>query len=266
MYNILLASLVVRCAGVAEPSEWRQCQDETPALPDAWTNSLGMEFVSVPGTRVLFCAWLTRNQDYRAFATVTGTPWSLDLKNLSNFPQGPSHPAVNMSYFEARMFCEWLTKREQQAGQLDPNFRYRLPTEQEWTVAASTGASAPGGSGAPTEYPWGNQWPPPWGFANYATKLLVDSYPYTSPVGAFPANGFGLYDISGNVHQWCEYDDQSTVRARTQINAPILGGGFAPNATTSEKVTLSCSFRSSSSTQKGQMGLGFRLVMGRNSP
>jgi hypothetical protein len=236
--------------------------NKAATMPETWTNSLGMEFVTVPSLDVLFCVWLTRNQDYQAFVSATGKPWTLARDQFPSFPEGPAYPAVNMSYFDAQAFCNWLTEKEQQTGQLDSHFFYRLPSEHEWEVAASTGAVGSPASGPPTEYPWGNQWPPPWGFANYATRLMIDSYAYTSLVGSFPTNKFGIYDISGNVHQWCEFDDQETVKARFRINAPILGGSFAANATTSEKVTLRCSYHPASGTG-GQMTVGFRLVFAR---
>ncbi|MCX6926166.1 MAG: SUMF1/EgtB/PvdO family nonheme iron enzyme [Verrucomicrobia bacterium] len=53
-------------------------------------------------------------------------------------------------------------------------------------------------------YPWGSPWPPPKDFGNYPQDLGVDLYPFTAPVGSFRGTGMGLYDLGGNVWEWCE--------------------------------------------------------------
>ena len=211
----------------------------TPAAPigpqagQTWTNSLGMVFKPVPGTNVLFNQYDTTVQDYRAFVQATGREqpggiyaikpkykadgsrslaWDLD-PNLSwsnpGFDQGPTHPVVGVSWDDAIAFCKWLTQQEQAGGKLGQQQMYRLPTDAEWSATA-------GGC----KYPWGDAWPPPAGTANYADEAFAaslpgqggtvfhhvpgnDGYPRTSPVGSFAPNQYGLYDMGGNVWQWC---------------------------------------------------------------
>jgi formylglycine-generating enzyme required for sulfatase activity len=171
---------------------------------EPWTNSLGMKFVPVPGTKVLFSIWDTRVQDYQAFVSATGRLWE-----RPSFGQGPTHPAVLISWHDAKAFCAWLTENERREGTLKPTQQYRLPTALEWSAAISQENE----TGTPQEdrsrrrknvFPWGTQWPPPHGAGNYAPSLGVDDFDYTSPVGSFAANRLGLYDMNGNVSQWCE--------------------------------------------------------------
>ena len=171
---------------------------------ERWTNSLGMVFVPVPECESLFCIWKTRVQDYQVMVTATGREWK-----KTKFAQGPTHPAVNVKWEDATNFCNWLTQRERETGLINSNQYYRLPFDEEWSLAVGLGHEE---GDSPKEkdgkiqgvYPWGNEWPPPRGAGNYDQKLKVDDYPYTSPVGSFPANAFGLYDLGGNAREWCE--------------------------------------------------------------
>ncbi|MBI4624081.1 MAG: SUMF1/EgtB/PvdO family nonheme iron enzyme, partial [Verrucomicrobia bacterium] len=118
----------------------------------------------------------------------------------------------------AQEFCRWLTQKERASGAIGPRQRYRLPTDREWSIAAGL----PDESGAtPAErdkkikdvYPWGTQWPPPPRAGNYgdshwkdATELKAydDGYQFSAPVGSYRPNAHGLYDLSGNIYEWCE--------------------------------------------------------------
>jgi formylglycine-generating enzyme required for sulfatase activity len=199
--------LAVGC--VQTQTKTRTKPDETAkadlTVSGAQTNSLGMIFVPVKGTDVLFSIWETRVQDHQAFAIAKGRKWE-----KPSFDQGPTHPAVYFSWDDAVEFCAWLTKKERAAGTIGANEEYRLPTDAEWSVAVGLGAES---GNALTDkfckikgvYPWGKQWPPPSGAGNYSQSLKVDNFEYTSPVGSFAANQFGLFDMGGNVREWCEH-------------------------------------------------------------
>ncbi len=181
---------------------------------EAYTNSLGVRFVPVPGTTVLFGIWPVRVQDYDVFAREQQHKWT-----RPKFRQEPTHPAVNTSWDDARAFCQWLTDRERKAGKLGERDTYRLPTDLEWSAAADlpkeTGATPAERDGKIRNvYPWGTQWPPPKGVGNYDSELRPSGFDYTSPVGSFPANRHGLCDLGGNVWEWCQdaYDSGQNCR------------------------------------------------------
>lgn len=169
-----------------------------------YENSLGMKFVPVPETNVLFSIWDTRVKDYRIFAEATKNEWP-----EAGFKQTEEHPAVNVSWDDATAFCKWLTEKERKAGFITASQSYRLPTDLEWSAAVglkSESGSTPEKRAMQVKgiYPWGTKWPPPKGAGNYLPRLEVDDYKETSPVGSFEANRYGLYDMGGNIWQWCE--------------------------------------------------------------
>jgi len=157
---------------------WRLASKASP-----WENSLGMRFVPVPGTKVMFSIWETRLQDFRIFRQPKYTP---------RFAQGHTEPVV-ATWNEAKAFCAWLTEKERGEGRLAAGQSYRLPTNQEWTAAVGS-----------SRYPWGNQWPPPKDAGNYSPELAVDGFRNTSPVGSFKPNQYGIFDLGGNFWEWCE--------------------------------------------------------------
>lgn len=211
-----------------------------------WENSLEMKFVPVSGTKVLFSIWDTRLQDYEAFVKATGREW-----RRPDFKQDPTHPAVRVSWIDAQAFCEWLTEKERTAGKIGSRQNYRLPTDEEWSTAA--GLPTPTGKGIRSmfrdmeHYSWGTNWPPTKGAGNYDPGLNVDKYDNTSPVGSFSANIFGLYDMGGNVWQWCEdrhsdeYDRMSrAIRSVAKSQSTPSEGGetsTSPAASTPPKLS-----------------------------
>jgi formylglycine-generating enzyme required for sulfatase activity len=214
-----------------------------PVKPQ-FTNTLGMPFVRLPGSKTFLCVWATRRQDYETFTKETHRAW---IK--PSFQQGPDHPAVNVSWDDAKAFCEWLSRKEKRD--------YRLPTDAEWSLAAGL---PPEPGSTPMEkdgqikdvYPWGQLWPPPANSGNYATSLHVDDYEKTSPVGVFGANRNGYYDMGGNVWQWCE--DWYDTRGKNRV---LRGGAW--NSCVPE-ITRS-SFRYYANPAAGYDYVGFRCVL-----
>ena len=265
-----------------------------------WQDSLGLKFVPVSGTSVLFAIWGTRVQDFQVFVAetnyqVAGAMWSLGAETIRKkegatwkqpgFVQEPTHPVVGVNWTDAEAFCSWLTKREHSSGVLPAQLHYRLPTDAEWSVAVGLGHE----DGATPEeksekitgvYPWGTQWPPPRGAGNYAGReaqnrvpLAVfaeyeDKWIFTSPVGSFDANKYGLYDMGGNVWQWCDDRYDSTKDSR------VLRGGSWDDVIDSRDEQLLASYRGhvswfdhvSNVLPDGELGsaadnIGFRCVV-----
>ncbi len=199
------AAVAVASAGPTHGAPWE--------IPD-----LGMRFVPVPRTTVLFAIWETRVRDFEAFVAVTGHEATSGVFSFRRgrlgrygaswrdpgFPQGPDHPVVGVSSADGAAFCAWLTERERRAGRLREGQAYRLPSWREWDAALDD-----------QRFYWGPDNPPSSLVGNLpdesaARTLFVDSprscfvrgyddgYAGTAPVGSFPPNRLGLYDLHGN--------------------------------------------------------------------
>ncbi len=232
------------------------------AKPSVFENSLGMKFVPVGD--VHFSTNVTRVKDYAQFIKETGYPktsWS-----NPGFTQGPDHPVVMVSWTDALSFCKWLTDKEQAAGILGPNESYRLPTDLEWSKAV--GLSTERGQtpemrdmSVQDQYPWGKQWPPPKGVGNYtgresgaevAIPGYEDGFSHTSPAGSFPPNKDGLFDMGGNVWQWCM--DTWNTKARSRV---LRGASFSQGAL---QMSLLSSCRIHSMPDRESDNYGFRVI------
>lgn len=126
---------------------------------------------------------------YKKFISATGHE-APDWSQVSKFSPTDKHPIVCVSWEDAQAYCRWAGKR--------------LPTEAEWEKAARGGLVG-------KKFPWGDN-DPDGAQCNFADKNIDyswsdknvdDGYQYTAPVGSFPPNGYGLYDMAGNVWEWC---------------------------------------------------------------
>jgi len=228
------------------------------ATGGGWENPLGMPFVPAGTPSVLFCIWETRVKDFRAFVEATGYDAVSDSANGApadtleesnklkkaggswkdpRFPPGHQqddrHPVTCVSYLDAEEFCKWLTKRDRSV--LPAGWSYRLPTDEEWSTACG-----------PAEFPWGNDWPPGATAGNYSgTEAMIgplegytndlvkagrsDGWARTAPVGSFTPNDRGLFDMGGNVWEWCSTWYTASMNTREALEAPPAlkddGGG-----------------------------------------
>jgi sulfatase modifying factor 1 len=162
--------------------------------------------------------------DYARFVEATGyaptnprCDWRHPRFRGASLEQAPDEPVVCVSWSDANAYLRWLSAK---AGHT-----YRLPTEAEWEYAARAGSA--------TARPWGPDADP-----QRANTALAPGdapsdaktrWPYTSPVGSFPPNHFGLFDMLGNVWQWTA--DCGTAADAAKPNVPcqyhvVRGGGW----------------------------------------
>jgi formylglycine-generating enzyme required for sulfatase activity len=259
----------------------------TASKEQPYVNELGMRFVPVvkfpTGVRVLFSIWETRVQDYALYAeaNVAVDPRWKD-QTFEGFRQEADHAVVAVSWDDARTYCAWLTRKEQAAGRIRDVDEYRLPTDLEWSYAVGIAALEDGGATAAQKYgklldvyPWGAQWPPPPGAGNFRGAEGVgdfrapesagvvnrisgyrDDFPFTAPAGSGRPNSLGIYNLSGNVSEWCE-DRYSDLDRRR-----LLRGGSWVSGTT---FYLSSSSRDFVQPEVRAANYGFRIALALGS-
>ncbi|MEA3468508.1 MAG: PEGA domain-containing protein [Thermodesulfobacteriota bacterium] len=195
---------------------------------------------------------------------------------------GDLQPVINVRWQDAVRYCNWLSRQRglrpfyrEQGGSLVPvvpfTNGFRLPFEAEWALTARMA-----GRTRPDRYPWSGGFPPRKHNGNYADesartilpmiiKGYYDGYPVTAPVESFPRNIAGLFDIGGNVSEWCHdyYSPNPASVAGRAIdptgpktgNYHVLRGSSWRDAAITE---LRLSYRGYSN--KAKDSLGFRVA------
>jgi formylglycine-generating enzyme required for sulfatase activity len=180
------------------------------------------------------------NAQYAVF--VNATSYNNDKWKETNKPGKEDYPAINVSSLDALAYCEWLS--------IVTGKKYRLPTEAEWEYAA--------GGNQQVRFSWGNGWEP--SLAN-AGKQNQE----TARVGSYPPNAFGLYDMTGNVWEWCSdlfkdsyYSEspQSNPKGPEDGNSRVMRGG----AWNSPEQFGRINFRSHNAPDIRNLTIGFRIV------
>ncbi|MBS0319308.1 MAG: formylglycine-generating enzyme family protein [Proteobacteria bacterium] len=173
---------------------------ERPADPSLYPGALPEMLVP---SSVMFARPAGRvdmRNHYNWWTYVAGADWRHPRGPQSSLQGLWNHPVVHVAYEDAEAYAAWAGKS--------------LPTEAEWEYAARGGREA-------TEYAWGDELMPggkpmanfwqgefPW------QNTELDGYEWTAPVGSYPANGYGLFDMIGNVWEWTSdfYQDHGKIK------------------------------------------------------
>jgi len=159
--------------------------------------------------------------DFPATHGVVSTPWWRQVEGSDwRHPAGPhttfedalDHPVVHVTWDDAAAYCRWSGTR--------------LPTEAEWECAARGGLDR-------KRFPWGDDLEPDgthmmnvFQGAFPGENTAADGFAGTAPVRSFPANGLGLYEVTGNVWEWCsDWFDPATYRESEQRSPRVNPGG-----------------------------------------
>jgi iron(II)-dependent oxidoreductase len=205
------------------------------------------------------------NQDYAIFVNETGRKWlSLDYKNSERL----NAPATDLTWHDARAYCEWLTHQWRASKKISSTEQVRLPTEPEWERASNADLNELNDSTGPV-YPWGLEW------KHDAANSEETGLNTTCAVGLFPEgkSPYGCYDMAGQVWEWCTTlwgedmatptysypwgdDGREEPEAPESVRRVLRGGCFS-----SGKLKACGTYRGSLEPAGFWRGNGFRIVV-----
>ncbi|RKU09377.1 hypothetical protein C6501_15285 [Candidatus Poribacteria bacterium] len=207
--EVVLDGMVLIPAGefqMGSPDPDPECRQHL--VHTVYTDAFYMDIHEV--TNAEFKAFVEANPEWRKENIYQGyAEGYLTIWRDNNYPEGDAdHPVTFVSWYAAMAYAKWVGKR--------------LPTEAEWEKAARGGLES-------KQFPWGDTLPDgtQCNFADKNTDFkwsnmdVDDGYKRTAPVGSYPANGYGLYDMAGNVWEWCldafHYQTNSNALRRNPI-------------------------------------------------
>ncbi len=240
-------------ATVATPATKTVAPAEPPLIP--LTNMVAIK----AGTyqRIKFPVTITRPFWLGKYEVTQGEFTAVSGRNPSRFQGDSNRPVEKITFLQASNYCATVTQRERAAGRLPINYEYRLPTEAEWEYAGHAGVTNQFSFGEDTRL--GDQFG--WTAEN--------SEATTHPVGLKRPNAWGLYDMHGNVGEWCS--DWFEPYPAAPVSDPVgpgaskfkvfKGGGWDKDL---QFARLSSRFMMSPSN--GIHFVGFRLALGPVKP
>jgi formylglycine-generating enzyme required for sulfatase activity len=178
------------------------CEKRNSSPPNPATNSAGAAIELVPLTNMVLIkpgtfvrirqpVTITREFWLGKHEVTQGEYAALMGKNPSHFQGDSNRPVEKLTYFDAQAYCAAVSARERQAGRLPTGYEYRLPSEAEWEYACRAGTT--------NQFSFGDD---PQGTDAFAWTS-ENSESTTHPVGLKRPNPWGLYDMHGNVWEWC---------------------------------------------------------------
>lgn len=283
---ILFTLFVASATRAGDPKEKPDPSADPNTWPKEFTNSAGLKFVRIDGGKYIRGTgekapqtrqeWLDRDWDESpahpvsvetfALATTEVTnaqyeqfdPEHEKLRGLGGVSKADDAPVTHVAWDQAVAFCKWLNKKEK--TELTRN-HYRLPYEAEWEYACRAGTTTPFFTGEKITPEQAN-----FGFAADGKKRIT-----TVPVASYPANKWGLFDIVGNVAEWCmdsyaPYSDGTSdyLQAQEKDVRVVRGWSYLPVSHPSG-VTRYCrsANRSALLPDDANRATGFRVAFGR---